>query len=355
MSKHIVIACGGTGGHIHPALAVAERLRAEGHSLSLILSGTRSAEKPAQQQWQGPLLLSGARPMHDPRNVLAILRAWTFLRRQKPDVLFATGGYTSFAPVVAARLLRIPVVLHEANALPGRAIRFLSRHWQIATVAVSFPETAAMLPWVRTCCTGLPLRAYVLETLAKARATPKAPESFTVLVTGGSQGAHGLNTLVAPILASLARADARVRIIHQCGRADLPALKEVYAQTPEQVQLAAFLEDMGSAYGQADLVIARAGAATCFELAACAVPAFLIPLPTAADHHQHRNAASLVQSGGALLFDQLTTPPAQLADAIAQCYHDRALRTHMHQALAALPRPDAAGALAAEILAAAHA
>ena len=349
MNKRIAIACGGTGGHIHPALAVADRLRAEGAELSLILSGTRQAEAPTAAAWQGPLLKSGARPIRDPRNLLAVLRCLRFLRRERPAVLFATGGYTSFAPVVAARLLKIPVVLHEANSLPGKAVRWLSRHLRVEAVATSFPESAAKLPWAKCVQTGLPLRQGVLDALARAQAVEKAEGQLTVLVTGGSQGARGMNRLVAPILASLAQSDPKVRIIHQCGAADCEEMARVYAATPGQVTIAPFLEDMGTAYGQADFVIARAGAATCFEIAACAVPAILIPLPTAAEHHQHVNAQALVRSGGALLFDQITGEPHQLAEAIRQLYSDPLLRKMMHQALADLPRPDAAGACAALI------
>lgn len=350
-AKRIAIACGGTGGHINPALAVAERLRAEGHDLALILSGTRAAERQAADSWQGPLLRSGARPITDPRNLAAILRCRAFLKRFRPDVLLATGGYTSFAPVVAARLLRIPVVLHEANSLPGRATRFLSKHFRIAAVATSFPDTAERLPWAKVKLTGLPLRQSVLDALARAEAERHAEsQGFHVLVTGGSQGAHGLNLLVSPILASLALSDKHVTVTHQCGAADVEALREVYAQTPKQVEVVPFIEDMGAAYARADLVIARAGAATCFELARAAIPVIFIPLPTAADDHQRLNAQSLVTCGGALCVDQ-NGPAANLAEAIRQIYSDPLLRKIMRQALQDLPHPDATQALAALILA----
>ena len=352
--KRIALACGGTGGHIHPALAVAERLRAQGHALALILSGTRPAERHAAESWQGPLLRSGARPITDPRNLLAILRCRAFLRRFRPDVLLATGGYTSFAPVLAARSLRIPVVLHEANALPGRAVRFLSKHFCVAAVATSYEETAERLPWARTVLTGLPLRQSVVDALAKARAS-KRPDGpgFHVLVTGGSQGAHGLNTLVAPLLASLALSDRNVRVTHQTGQADLAEVQACYAQTPQQVSVVPFIEDIGAAYAQADLAIARAGAATCAELARVALPAILIPLPTAADDHQRLNAQALVQCGGALCIDQ-SAPPEQFAEALRQLYSDPLLRQIMRDALADLPHPDATQALADLLLAAAE-
>lgn len=351
MKKTIAIACGGTGGHIHPALAVAALLRSGGHDLSLILSGTRAAERPAGRAWEGPLLKSGARPIKNPLNLMAFLRCRAFLRRQRPDVLFATGGYTCVPPVLAARSLGIPVVLHEANSLAGQAVRFLSKHFNIAAVATSFEGTAAQLPWAHAIHTGLPLRQNVLAALERARRVRRPEGSFTVFVTGGSQGAHGMNLLVAPVLASLARSDRHVRIVHQCGEADLADIRACYAQTPKQAEVLPFVEDMGAAYGRADLVIARAGAATCFELARCAVPAILIPLPTAADDHQRRNAEALVKCGGALCLDQRSTTPAQLAEAIRQIYSDPLLRKIMREALADLPHPDATRAVAELVLA----
>lgn len=348
MKKTIVIACGGTGGHIHPAMAVADQLRKEGWPLALILSGTRKAEEKTAATWEGPLLKSGARPVRvslDVReplgNSLAVLRCVRFLRKQRPALLFATGGYTSFAPVVAARLLRIPVVFHEANSLVGSAIRQCTRLFKIEAVALSFAESAKQLPRTRTVFTGLPLRQGVLEALARARAVQRDTATFRILVTGGSQGAHGMNLLIAPALAALAAEASEVRIVHQCGENDVKMLEEVYAACGERVTVVPFIEDMGTAYGQADVVIARAGAATCFEIARCGVPAILIPLPTAADDHQRKNAESLVQCGGAICLNQRTTPPEQFAETLRKLYTDAILRQQMRAAFDALPQEDA--------------
>lgn len=341
MKKSIVIACGGTGGHIHPALAIAEALKADGHTVSLILSGTRTAEKPTAAAWEGPLLLSGARPIKDPRNVLAVLKSYRFLKKHKPDLLFTTGGYTCFPPVVAARLLKIPVVMHEANALPGKAVRWLSRKLKIEAVATSFEETNRLLPHTKTVFTGLPLRKSIVSMLEQVTTQSESREGFSILVTGGSQGARGMNFLVGPVLASLAQSDPKVRITHQCGPHDLEWAKQVYEKTPNRVEIVPFISEMAKAYSQADIVIARAGAATCFEIARCAIPAIFIPLPTAADDHQRKNAEALVACGGALCVDQLTTTAEQFADIIQQLYSDPSLRTSMHDALKRLPKQDA--------------
>ncbi|MBR6802409.1 MAG: UDP-N-acetylglucosamine--N-acetylmuramyl-(pentapeptide) pyrophosphoryl-undecaprenol N-acetylglucosamine transferase [Kiritimatiellae bacterium] len=355
MKTTIAIACGGTGGHIHPAMAVADKLREQGHELVLILSGTRIAEAKTAETWDGPLLKSGARPIRkslnpvEPlANILAFFRCRRFLKKHRPALLFATGGYTCFPPVLAARWLNIPVVFHEANSLAGSAIRFCSKHFRIAAVATSFEDTATQLPSVKAVFTGLPLRTSVLTALARARNVTRPATRFTLLVTGGSQGAHGMNCLIAPVLAALAKADASVRLIHQCGINDCEWLTALYADAAPgaEITVTPFIDDMGKAYGEADLVIARAGAATCFEIARCAVPTIFIPLPTAADDHQRKNAEALVRCGGAVCLDQRSTSPEQFADVLRTLYSDASLRQQMRASFASLPQTDAAQAVA---------
>lgn len=344
MKSDIVLACGGTGGHINPALAVAEVLKETGLNLALIVSGTRSAEAGVIQSWEGPLLKSGARPMkYFFHNIRAFFRCRRFLKKTRPAVLFATGGYTSFAPVAAARTLGIPVVFHEANSLVGEAVRMLSKVFSIDTVALTFDASKSQLPAkVKTVTTGLPLRRSVLEALARARQAKQASDTLRIFVTGGSQGAHGMNMLVAPVLASLAASDRKVTILHQCGANDVSAMEAIYAQVKEQVAVQAFVNDMGSAYGQADLVIARAGAATCFEIVACATPAIFIPLPTAKDDHQRKNAESIAQQGGAIVVNQTTATTQSFADVLRPIYQDRTLLVAMQAALQRMTLPDAA-------------
>lgn len=357
MKPSIAIACGGTGGHIHPAMAVADLLLAEGYPVSLILSGTRDAEQKTADAWKGPLLKSGTRQIRkslNPRAPLAVLwaivKCFRFLKQQRPAVLFATGGYTCFPPVVAARCLRIPVVFHEANSLVGSAIRQCTKYLNIAAVATSFEDTFQQLPGVKTVFTGLPLRQYVLDSLAKARKVSKSNDTFSILVTGGSQGALGMNQLITPVLASLAKADPKVRILHQCGPNHVETLRPLYEGLEAQVNLVPFIDDMGTAYGSADVIIARAGAATCFEIARCGVPTIFIPLPTAADDHQRKNAEAIVRCGGAICLNQKTTTPEMFAEALRTLYSDEAVRQQMRQAFSTLPQTDAARAVADLVL-----
>jgi UDP-N-acetylglucosamine--N-acetylmuramyl-(pentapeptide) pyrophosphoryl-undecaprenol N-acetylglucosamine transferase len=389
MSKqlHILIACGGTGGHVFPGLATGQVLQQRGHCPELWVTG-RSVENDVLRGWDGPVFRTGARPLGIgtlPAFAATLWRVWRQMRRERPDVVLAMGCYSSVPPVLVARLMGIPVVLHEANAVPGKAVAFLSRFARVT--ALSFAASARYLPCRRTVVTGMPVRTSLagqppLEGFAqpgRARAphapaieasalasTPKegggsggpalpepqppaaATESaFTVLITGGSLGAHAVNELACEALLLLHKQGTTgIRVIHQCGPADEATLRARYAAAGVAAQVHAFLREMGRAYASADLAICRAGAATCFELCLCGVPAVLIPLPAAVRDHQRLNAEALVQSGGALLRIQADTTPAQLAADIESIRADPARRIAMRQALLTLAAPDAAEKLA---------
>jgi UDP-N-acetylglucosamine--N-acetylmuramyl-(pentapeptide) pyrophosphoryl-undecaprenol N-acetylglucosamine transferase len=351
----ILIACGGTGGHVFPGLATGQVLQARGHQPHLWVTG-RSVEHDVLQAWTGPVFRTGARPLglRTLHTFAATLwRVWRQMRRLRPDVVLAMGCYSSVPPVLAARLLRIPVVLHEANAVPGKAVTFLARFARVT--AISFAASAGHLPGRHTVVTGMPIRTNLagqppLEGFAPARAAEAvaggARDDFTVLITGGSLGAHAVNELACAALLDLHRRGAGVRAIHQCGPQDEAALRARYAAAGLRVATHAFLREMGRAYASADLAICRAGAATCAELCLCGVPAILIPLPSAVRDHQRLNAEAMVQSGGALLAVQSELTPAALAANIETLRADPARRARMRQALLQLAAPDAAARLA---------
>lgn len=343
---NILISCGGTGGHVFPGMATGLVLKQRGHRATLGLSGQRRVENETLHGWDGPVFRTGARPLGIttlPAFIATLWRVWQHLRRERPDVVLAMGCYASVAPVLAARLLGIPVVLHEANAVPGKAVAFLSRFARVT--ALSFATSAPYLPGRRTICTGMPVRT----TLAGQ--SPLGERNvFTVLVTGGSLGAHAVNELTCAALIQLHARGVPMRVIHQCGPADEPALRSRYAAAGVDAQVHAFLREMGRAYASADLAICRAGAATCFELCLCGVPAILIPLPTAVRDHQRLNAEALVQSGGALLRSQAEVTPALLAADLEALRADAARRAAMRRALLRLAAPDAADRLAEVVL-----
>jgi UDP-N-acetylglucosamine--N-acetylmuramyl-(pentapeptide) pyrophosphoryl-undecaprenol N-acetylglucosamine transferase len=284
-------------------LAVAEELRSRGHEVVVWASG-RDVEAGVMRNWTGPVFSTGAKQL-SPRNLFSILcsvmRCRKEMKRFCPDALLAMGSYSSLPPVMAARSCGVKVFLHEANTVPGRAVEFLSRFAD--AVAVSFDITAKFLRDVKTVKTGLPVRAGIADG---KRFNFIPPNAFVVFVTGGSQGAHAVNELMSQALAmmksELAKRGDSARplyVIHQTGTKDEGPVMGAYAHCSMPSRVHAFEREMADAFASADIVVARAGASTCFELAACAKPALLIPLPTAMRDHQHYNAEAFAAKGAA--------------------------------------------------------
>jgi len=346
----IVVACGGTGGHAFPGLAVAEELVRRRHEVVVWDSG-RSIESSVMKRWTGPVFSTGAKQLR-PRNAFGILRSLfrcrKEMKRTKPDALLAMGSYSSLAPVLAARSCGVPVYLHEANTVPGKAVEFLSRFAD--TVAISFEQTARYLPGVKTVLTGLPVRA----DIAGGRRFDFIPaDAFVTFVTGGSQGAHAVNLLAMDALAALqaelaARPEPRrpLYVIHQTGAADESAVMERYAGVGLPSRVHAFEREMADAFASADVVVARAGASTCFELAACGKPAFLIPLPTAMRDHQHFNAEAFAAKGAADEGIQAKLSPDAVCKYLLNLYDHPAKLSDMSARIKALSVPEAAGRVA---------
>lgn len=308
----IVVACGGTGGHAFPGLAVAEELLKRGHEVTIWDSG-RDVESSVMRNWKGQIFSTGARQMslgNAFANLRAIFRCRREMRRAKPDALLAMGSYSSLAPVLAAKSAGVPVVLHEANTVPGRAVEFLSRYAK--AVAISFEDTSRYLPSVKTVHTGLPVRAGI----SQGKRFDFIPVgSFVVFITGGSQGAHAVNDLVTDAVLLLHKTlEARGKssrplyVIHQTGGMDEGRVIAAYLLKSIPSRVKAFEDRMADAFASADFVIARAGASTCFELAECKKPALFIPLPSALRNHQHFNAEAFVKKGAAdeAIQDKLT-------------------------------------------------
>lgn len=344
----IAIACGGTGGHTFPGLATGRVLRGRGHRVVVLRAG-RSIEERTFSGWDGETFETGARSpvrRHPVASALSLLRAWGWFARERPDVLLAMGSYASLAPGVAARLRRVPMVLHEANAVPGKAIVRLSR-WASAA-AIAFPGAGGEL---RGRCevvrTGLPVRAELL-----GQSPPEGfagGGGFTVLVTGGSQGAHVVNVLASKVLSGLAgsRAIKGLRIIHQTGPADEEHVRRRYEEAGADAKVCAFLDEMGGAMKAADFAIARSGAATCAELCLFGLPALLVPLPGAVRDHQYANARFMADAGAAEVARQEDLSEKALGDLLRSLASgDRARLRAMRGRCAALAAPDAAGRLA---------
>ena len=345
----VVVACGGTGGHTFPGLAVAEELRSRGHEVVVWSSG-RDIESSVMRNWDGDVFSTGAKQLSlkNAFGILhSILRCRREMRKAKPDALLAMGSYSSLPPVLAARGAGVPVVLHEANTVPGRAVEFLSRF--ATKVAISFDVTAKYLPEAATVRTGLPVRA---DIAAGKRFDFIPPNAFVVFVTGGSQGAHMVNCLVSEALVLMKeelekRGTARpLYVIHQTGMKDEGAVVGTYAKVSMPSRVHAFEREMADAFASADIVVARAGASTCFELAACGKPALLIPLPTAMRNHQHFNADAFAAKGAADEGIQSQLAAKQVCRYLLEKYDHPEHLSRMAEKMKALATPDAAAKVA---------
>ncbi len=344
----IAVACGGTGGHTFPGVATAQELVRRGHEVTLWVAG-RDIEQQTLKGWEGPLFKTGARQLRLRPAALAALgrslrRASRGLRQQRSEVVLAMGSYASLAPVLAAHWQRVPVVLHEANAIPGKAIDKLARY--ATAVAISFEASAAALRHDRIVTTGLPLRLELLQQPPLAGL--REPNGFTILVTGGSQGAQVLNRICSEALARLSQMPAipHLRVIHQTGAAGSEAVRARYTAAGVDALVTPFIAAMGGAFKAADLVIARAGAATCAELALFGCPALLVPLPTALRDHQRANAAQLHAAGAADLCLQADFTVEFLVDYLQRLLPDKARRDAMREAALGLAEPQAVTQLA---------
>ena len=349
MAKKIIVACGGTGGHAFPGIAVARELKARGHDVTIWDSG-RTIEGSVMKSWDGKLFSTGARQL-SAKNALAnffsLLRCRREMKREKPDALLAMGSYSSLPPVLAAAMLKVPVILHEANAVPGKAIDVLSRFAK--RTALTFPGTDAYLPGRPTLVTGLPVRSEIANG-TRFREIPE--DALCVFVTGGSQGAHRVNELASQALVMVRDILARetptrkLFVIHQTGFADEGAVMQCYAAASLPARVQAFEQEMANAFASADLVVARAGASTCFELAAAGKPAFFFPLPSAVRNHQHFNAQHFVSAGAADAGDQNILSPRALARSIVSRLLDADGLARRAAKMKSLATPDAAAKVA---------
>lgn len=355
-AMNIGIACGGTGGHIFPGLVIAEVLKKRGHNMVLWLAGG-DVENTSIKNWDGAVVSVRARGFpagFSFRSVAVVARLFAvFLQCRKrmkenpPDVLLAMGSYASVGPVLAARNLGVPVVLHEANAIPGRAISLLSRF--AAAVALAFEAARQHLRHPKIVFTGFPVRQDLSKgSYGQARFEEGVlqPGIFTVLVMGGSQGAHRLNEIASSALSRLYERGIPVQIVHLTGRKDEPVIRQIYEKAGIHHLVFDFLKDMGKAYNCADLAVARSGAATCAEISACTVPALFVPLPSAPRDHQMANARTLGKSGGVDVVAEKNLTVEWLAAYIEECYRNPEKLDRMRDALKTVAVPDAAEKLA---------
>jgi UDP-N-acetylglucosamine--N-acetylmuramyl-(pentapeptide) pyrophosphoryl-undecaprenol N-acetylglucosamine transferase len=346
----VVIAGGGTGGHLYPGIAVARELASrqpdaqisfagtaqgieahvvprEGFALDLIRSGGikgKSIAARARGLWLVPF---------------GVADAWRLLTARRPSIVIGVGGYSSGPVVLAAALRGIPTLLLEQNAVPGLTNRLLSR--VVRAAAVTFESTQAFFG-SKAFVSGNPVRPEFLDAAGSGRESRIDDPSTGVLIFGGSQGAHAINMAMVEAAARLASGGPRLRLTHQTGARDVEVVRDAYRQAGLAATVAPFLYDMGRQLGQADLIVCRAGATTLAEIAAAGKAAILVPLPTATDDHQLRNAEALAAAGAAELMLQSEMTGPALAGRIQALAADPETRARMAAKARALARPDAA-------------
>jgi UDP-N-acetylglucosamine--N-acetylmuramyl-(pentapeptide) pyrophosphoryl-undecaprenol N-acetylglucosamine transferase len=318
----VLLAAGGTGGHLFPAFALAEELDRRGLAVELAtdMRGDRYGTGfPARAIHRLPAAtLAGSSPLDAARTGLTLARgvraAYALLGRIRPAAVVGFGGYPSFAPLIAARLRAIPTALHEQNAVLGRANRLLAR--RVRLIATSFPTVRGLDAGLagRVRFTGNPVRNQVVDWAQRAYRPIDATGSIGLVVFGGSQGARYFSQAVPPALAGLPdELRARLEVVQQCREEDLPTVEAAYAATGIRASLAAFFRDLPERMAAAQLVIARAGASSVAELAALGRPSILVPLPHALDNDQLYNASELAKSGGAWCIEQKDLTSERLA------------------------------------------
>jgi UDP-N-acetylglucosamine--N-acetylmuramyl-(pentapeptide) pyrophosphoryl-undecaprenol N-acetylglucosamine transferase len=346
-----ILAGGGTGGHVIPALAIANELKKNYDAEVLFIGTARGIENrlvpaagyPLQLVRVGALknvsLMTRAKTAFDlPR---AVWDASRMLNEFAPDVVIGVGGYASGPAMLAAVVKHIPTLAFEPNVVPGFANRVVARF--VSGAAVHFEETAKYFRHAEV--TGVPVRQAFFEIPAKRGGVP------TLLVFGGSQGAHAINEAMIRCLPELRRQAPGMHIIHQTGERDYNDALAAYASfsstTGESAEVFKFIEDMPAAFARADLVVCRSGASTVAEITAAGKPAIFVPFPRAADDHQRVNAEALAREGAAVVVEELKLEGVWLAETIAALLSDPRRLQAMSEAARELAHRDAARDIAA--------
>jgi UDP-N-acetylglucosamine--N-acetylmuramyl-(pentapeptide) pyrophosphoryl-undecaprenol N-acetylglucosamine transferase len=338
----VILAGGGTGGHVIPALAIARELESR-YSAECCFIGTRRGIETRLVPAAGfPLELIEVGALNQvslatrARTVLglplALFGSLGIVRRFRPDVMIGVGGYASGPAMLAAAVRRVPTLAFEPNVVPGFANRMVAP-W-VSAAAVHFEESRK---YFRNCrVTGVPVRA---EFFVLPRRDPAAPP--TLLVFGGSQGARAINLAMTGAMATLRDRFARVELLHQTGERDYDTTVAAYEKLGVPVEVYKFMDDMPAMFARADLIVSRAGASTVAEIAAAGKPSLFVPFPKAADDHQRRNAEAMQRGGAAVMLEERDLSSARLADTVASLLSNPARLEAMSVAATGMAHPNA--------------
>ena len=348
----MLVAGGGTGGHVFPGIALAEEVVTRHPSNDVVFAGTaRGLEASVVPAAGFPIELIEVKGLKGKGLVGALLnlvlipraflQSWRILKRWRPDVVVGVGGYASGPVVLMAWLMRIPTAVQEQNAIAGFTNRVLGKFVDAAFTA--FPEAVRHFSRRKVYQLGNPIRRQLMDNYMRPRIEHGAPR---LLVFGGSQGAHALNMRVIEALPHLADLRDRIQITHQTGSRDREYVEKGYRACGFTPDVREFITDMSAAYAEADLVVCRAGATTLAELTVCKKPSILVPFPAAADNHQVLNAKSLVDAGAAVMIEERDLTGELLAGEIRAILATEARRERMAIAAGRLGSPQAAREIA---------
>jgi len=351
----VLIAGGGTGGHVFPMIAVGDAVRALDASARVVYCGTsRGLEARVIPEHGGELEMLRVLPLRGggvraflkgvTRAAGSIPEARALVRRLRPDVVLSVGGYAAGPVSLAARFSGVPVTMLEPNSVLGLANRLLTPF--AARAYVAFPEAERFLRPSVVRRSGVPLRRAFSPAPYVAKGDP-----LTVLVLGGSLGAQALNALVPKAIAAAKRRGVSLSVVHQTGRDREAEVHALYTELGvESVSVVPFIDDVAAAIGAADVIIERAGASSLAELCAVGRASILIPYPFASDDHQHKNALSLARQGAAVALEQSYATPARVANELERLARDPERRVRMAHAAGALGKPEAASFVARDLL-----
>jgi UDP-N-acetylglucosamine--N-acetylmuramyl-(pentapeptide) pyrophosphoryl-undecaprenol N-acetylglucosamine transferase len=348
----LLLAGGGTGGHLFPAIALAEQLKSEEPQGEVLFVGTEKGLEARMlpelgwnlktiemSGWAGLGVLARLKVLG--KLTKSFVQSRTILREFNPDVVVGVGGYASVPALLAAKTLGIPYLVHEQNAWPGLANRLLG-HWA-KRVCLSFDEADRAFHRSPTVLTGNPVRS-AMEECPSLRG-----EKLCLLVFGGSQGARAINRAVVAALTHLSEWQDKLEIVHQSGQLDYEETVRGYKENNwPNADVKPFINDMAKAYANATLIVCRAGATTLAELTACGRPAILVPYPHAAAGHQSGNAQALGAKGAAMVLEERDLTAERLGQLVSGLLHDRTSLKSMSAAAKGLARPGAAARLLKE-------
>jgi len=353
----VAIACGGTGGHLFPGIAVAGELKKRGCEVALLIS-PKDVDQQAVKSAQGFEIFTLPAVGLQNRNYFSFAKSfWNSYRtsrkifnQRKPDAVLAMGGFTSAPPILAGNAFGAKTFLHESNTIPGKANRFLARF--VGEAFVGFPEASARLKACKVSVTGTPVRPQfhprnAIECRVPLGLDPNLP---TILVVGGSQGAGGLNEMILSALPFLNKENWQ--FIHLTGAADFERIKTAYAAQRLKAVVKPFLSGMDLALGSATMCVSRSGASSLAEIAAMRLPSLLVPFPSAADNHQFVNARAFEKTGAAKLLEQKNSTPEKVAAILNELVQDETVRAKIKSALVPWHAPKAAEQIAENILSA---